>query len=73
MHDSHDDWIDEMLGVIVFPLAFIMAALVLSGIGAMIFQHGYRFGIICLLGAGVCYVLMQGIIRYKDLKENKHG
>jgi positive regulator of sigma E activity len=65
-----EDFIDEMLHVIVWPLLLIIAAGVLSGIGSFIFQHEFRNGILYLLGAGVAYILVQGINRYFDLKEH---
>ncbi len=72
MSDSHDDWVDELLRVLIIPLIFGVGVLVISGVGNMIFQHSYRTGILCLLGALVAWIMYKGIDRYFDLKEGKH-
>ena len=71
MYNKQEDWIDELLHVIVFPLVFIIGVLILSGIGSFIFQHEYRNGVLYLLSAGIAYLLYKGIDRYFDLKEGK--
>jgi positive regulator of sigma E activity len=67
----NEDWIDEVLHVLVWPILFIIGAAILSGLGSFIFQHEYRSGILYLLGAGVAYLILQVIERYFNLKEVK--